>query len=142
MPITKSHYNRINLFLTFPSFWITRFLLTCHEFSPFSQSGEGPGNKCCLRQLVVIAIIYLMSKMPITKSRYNRIYLFLTFPSLWVFRFLLTCHEFSTFSQSGEGHWNKRCVIQLTVLSKGMSLGNFNVFSPSIFLHLDMYCLR
>ena len=39
MPITKSRYNRINLFLTFPCFWVTRFLLTCHEFSPFSQSG-------------------------------------------------------------------------------------------------------
>ena len=53
--ITKSRYNRINLFLTIPCFWVSRFLLTCQEFSPFSQSGEGPGNKCCVRQLIVLA---------------------------------------------------------------------------------------
>ena len=63
MTITKSRYNIINLFLTFPSFWVTRFLLTCHKFSPFCQSGEGPGNKCCVRKLVVIAIIKLVSNI-------------------------------------------------------------------------------
>ena len=90
----------------------------------------------------VIAIIYLIWKKSIPKSCYNRINLFLTFPSFWDTRILLTCHEFSPFHQSFEERGNKCGVKQLTLTTKGMSLGNFNVFFAFYLPLLVMYCLQ
>ena len=97
---------------------MTLFLLTCHEFSSFSQSGEGPGNNCCVRQLVFIAIIYFISNMSITKSRFNRFNLFFGhFLLFGISVFLITCHQFSPVCQSGERPGNNCCVRQLTVIA-------------------------